>query len=207
MELGANIIELKEDLLSETNLDDFMRKKSTTLPADTLFVPEGGRCQQAKYGIIQLANEILDYCQDNQITKPLIMLPSGTGTTALFLQSCFQELQLPFEVLTCACVAGKEYLEKQFFELSSEKSDWPTILPTRKKYHFGKLYPEFFKLWQQLKIETQIEFDLLYDPLGWQSLLSYLDKIPTPEAVIYIHQGGLVGNESMLPRYQRKYSV
>ncbi|MGB1280427.1 MAG: 1-aminocyclopropane-1-carboxylate deaminase/D-cysteine desulfhydrase, partial [Vibrio cyclitrophicus] len=23
--------------------------------------------------------------------------------------------------------------------------------------------------------------------------------------IIYVHQGGILGNESMLPRYQRKY--
>ncbi len=132
------------------------------------------------------------------------MLPSGTGTTALFLQSSFRDLQLPYEVLTCACVGDNEYLKEQFSELSSDTSHWPTILPTGKKYHFSKLYPEFYQLWQQLKLETQIEFDLLYDPLGWKSLMSYLNTIPTPEVVIYIHQGGLIGNESMLPRYIRK---
>ncbi len=204
LKLGANITEVEREIGGDTNLNDFMQLKSSTLGADTLFVPEGGRCKYAKYGIEQLANEIINYCQDNHFSKPLIMLPSGTGTTALFLQSSFRDLQLPYEVLTCACVGDNEYLKEQFSELSSDTSHWPTILPTGKKYHFSKLYPEFYQLWQQLKLETQIEFDLLYDPLGWKSLMSYLNTIPTPEVVIYIHQGGLIGNESMLPRYIRK---
>jgi len=207
LELGANIIELEEKHEIISNLDDYMRKTFSNLTTNTLLIPEGGRCEQAKHGISQLANEIIEYCQDKDIIKPKIMLPSGTGTTALFLQSCFNESQLPFEVLTCACVGDKKYLQKQFLELSSNTNDWPTILTTKKKYHFSKLYSEFYQLWLQLKQQTHIEFDLLYDPLGWQSLLAYLEINSHSEAIIYIHQGGLVGNQSMLPRYQRKYST
>ncbi len=197
LKLGVNLIEI--DGLN-TNLDDYMRTFSRDLPSDNLFVPEGGRCQLAKHGIKQLADEILSFCRKQSLSAAKIMLPSGTGTTALFLQSF-----LPFEVLTCACVGGNDYLKTQFSELEPNSSLWPTILPAKKKYHFGKLYPEFYHQWQQLKEQTNIEFDLLYDPLGWITLLDYLIQKPTSAPIIYIHQGGLVGNESMLPRYQRKY--
>jgi 1-aminocyclopropane-1-carboxylate deaminase len=197
LRLGANIIEVKE---LTTNLDSLMRTKAQTLSDDSLFVPEGGRCALAKHGIAQLAKEIEDFCKQQKLIKPVIMLPSGTGTTALFLQ-----LLLPFKVITCSCVGSSDYLKKQFAELESNNSYWPEILPTKKKYHFGKLYPEFYSIWQQLKNETNIEFELLYDPLGWLTLLDYLEKNSIENDVIYIHQGGLVGNQSMLPRYQRKY--
>lgn len=209
--LGANIIDVSVEVEKlGTNLDDFMRAKAETLPADTFFVPEGGRCNLAKHGIGQLADEINGFCAKNNLTNPVIMLPSGTGTTALFLQSL-----LPFKVLTCACVGDDNYLKKQFAELSADQNDWPEILTAEKKYHFGKLYPELYQLWQDLKMQTEIEFDLLYDPLGWLTLLAYLKRNESnqnqskqsqvKEDIIYIHQGGLVGNESMLPRYQRKY--
>jgi len=198
LKLGANIIEVDK---LDTNLDTYMRKLAKNLPEESVFVPEGGRCQLAKQGIKQLAEEILFFCQQKALVNPKIMLPSGTGTTALFLQSF-----LPFEVLTCACVGGDEYLKTQFSELEENTSLWPTILPTQKKYHFGKLYAEFYQQWQQLYAETEIEFDLLYDPLGWITLLNYQKEQAQNSAIIYIHQGGIVGNESMLPRYLRKYS-
>ncbi len=95
------------------------------------------------------------------------MLPSGTGTTALFLQK-----NLPFEVFTVACVGGSEYLKKQFFHLEKEEKYHPKIIQMPKKYHFGKLYKEFYEIWKELKAETKIEFDLLYDPLGFLALFS-----------------------------------
>ncbi len=196
--LGANIIEVAE--LSD-NLESYVQNIASTFNQETLLVPEGGRCQQAKIGVEQLAQEIRGYCQTNKITQPLIMLPSGTGTTSLFLQAA-----LPYQVFTCACVGGDDYLRRQFTELEPNSTLWPTILLTKKKYHFGKLYPEFYQQWRQLNQQTGIEFDLLYDPLGWLSLLDHLKKQSSHPEVIYIHQGGLLGNKSMLPRYQRKFS-
>ncbi|MFT6987384.1 MAG: 1-aminocyclopropane-1-carboxylate deaminase [Psychromonas sp.] len=198
--LGTNIIEVDKSALTEgANLDSFMRSKAQQLAPDTLFIPEGGRSKNAKQGIAVLAAEIQLFCQQQSLQSPIIMLPSGTGTTALFLQSL-----LPYKVFTCACVGDKQYLTQQLSELESDLSAWPTILPSAKRYQFGKLYPEFYQIWLQLKQQTNIEFDLLYDPLGWLTLLAYLKKKRVDQPIIYIHQGGLIGNESMLPRYQRK---
>lgn len=195
--LGATIIEVAN---LATNLENYLLVNAHSFDEKTLFIPEGGRSTEAQFGINQLANELIDYCKDNKIANPIVMLPSGTGTTSVFLQQA-----LPFQVLTCACVGGDDYLKTQFKELQPNANKWPSILPTRKKYHFGKLYAEFFQIWQQLLSETDIEFDLLYDPLGWLTLLNHLNINPTQQAIIYVHQGGLVGNQSMLPRYQRKY--
>jgi len=210
--LGANIIEVNDDEIANhgNNLDDFMLNKAGHLTHEDLFIPEGGRSTLAQYGIEQLAQEIDEYCQQASIKQAYIMLPSGTGTTALFLQTWFNQQNSPHQVLTCACVGDGNYLQKQFAELNNNSKHWPTILATRKKYHFGKLYPEFYQMWKQLKDETTIEFDLLYDPLGWQVLLhfikSHAESHIVDRGIIYIHQGGLVGNQTMLPRYQRKYS-
>lgn len=202
LHLGANIIEAPH---LKSNLDDFMHEHACSIPSDTLFIPEGGRSELAQYGIAQLAKEISLFCQDNSFAQPIIMLPSGTGTTALYLQAWFNEQSLPYKVLTCSCVGDDKYLRKQFEILNTNKLNWPTILSPLKKYHFGKLYPELYQLWQQLFSETNIEFDLLYDPLGWQCLLEFMNKKPPNSEIIYIHQGGIIGNESMLPRYLRKY--
>ncbi len=217
--LGAKVIERTDLSLNHShtnnmkvvdqNLDTFMNQMAKQLPENTLFIPEGGRSAHAQAGIAILAKEIVDYCQSNnwfeQHEVVNIMLPSGTGTTALFLQTWFCEQAFPINVLTCACVGDTDYLTLQFNSLNSNKKQWPTILPTAKKYHFGKLYPEHYKRWKTLQNETNIEFELLYDPIGWESILIYLNDHTITSPIIYIHQGGIVGNQTMVPRYKRKY--
>lgn len=158
---------------------------------ETLIIEEGGRIKESEYGIKILADEIKEYVKKNNLK---IFLPSGTGTTAYFLAK-----HLDTEVLTVPCVGDEKYLKKQFEFLGGGKI--PTILKPRKKYHFGKLYKNLFELWNELK-NAGIEFDLLYDPIGWDTVLYYgLNNI------LYIHQGGLKGNITMIKRYKRKYGL
>ena len=179
---GAKIIEtdLKGDELREFILS--LKSKNT------LIIEEGGRGIEAKYGIKILADEINEYIKKHNLK---VFLPSGTGTTAYFLAK-----YLETEVLTVPCVGDSEYLKKQFSYLGGGKM--PTILSPRKKYHFGKLYKNLFEIWKNLK-SLGIEFDLLYDPIGWDTI-EYYDL----KNILYIHQGGLKGNITMLKRYERK---
>ncbi|PUE66051.1 1-aminocyclopropane-1-carboxylate deaminase [Arcobacter caeni] len=178
----------------ESKLPDFFDK-------ETLFINEGGALAQAAYGIEILANEIKLWINQNNIKNIKIFLPSGTGTTALFLQKF-----LPFEVLTCACVGNEEYLIKQFESL--EKNYHPTIIKTDKKYYFGKLYKEFYEIHNELLNQTKIEFDFLYDSLGWICFENYVKQLKEENTTfLYIHQGGIIGNESMYDRYKHKYSL
>ena len=177
-------------------------KVGTQLPKnfenDTIFISEGGAVQEASYGIELLANEIKQWKKENSFENIKVFLPSGTGTTALFLQKYLDD-----EVLTCPCVGDVEYLKKQFLELEANTMLHPTILNPPKKFHFGKLYKENYQIWEELKEQTNIEFDLLYDPIGWQTLLQYENDKQMP--ILYIHQGGLKGNETMKLRYERKF--
>ncbi|TNF43914.1 MAG: 1-aminocyclopropane-1-carboxylate deaminase/D-cysteine desulfhydrase [Epsilonproteobacteria bacterium] len=164
-----------------------------------LFIEEGGRQREAEFGIELLAEEIKSWQLENDIKELNIFLPSGTGTTALFLQK-----HLPLNcVYTTPCVGDEDYLKKQFLALEEDESHHPEILVLEKKHHFGKLYKENYKIWLKLQKQTGVEFDLLYDPLGWRVLLAHSELFSQP--TLYIHQGGVLGNESMLPRYQRKY--
>lgn len=190
---GANIIEKDVE-----NIHEFI--KDNCIDEETLFIEEGGRVQEASFGIEILANEILSWAKEQNIRDLKVMLPSGTGTTALFLQKF-----LPFEVLTCACVGGDEYLKRQFFYLEKDEKFHPTILKAKKKYHFGKLYREFYEIWDELYKQTNIEFDLLYDPLGFLTLMEYSYYLS--DNIIYIHQGGILGNISMKERYNRKLNL
>ena len=183
---GMNII--------ESEVPDFFDK-------ETLFINEGGALVQASHGIEVLANEIKLWINQNNIKDIKVFLPSGTGTTALFLQK-----YLPFEVLTCPCVGNEEYLKKQFEIL--EKKNHPLILKTDKKYHFGKLYKEFYEIHNNLLTQTNIEFDLLYDSLGWICFENYVKQLKEANTTfLYIHQGGIIGNESMYDRYKHKYPL
>ena len=166
---------------------------------EELFISEGGAIKEASFGIEILANEIKTWAEENQIKNLKVFLPSGTGTTALYLQKF-----LPFEVLTCSCVGDDEYLQKQFLEL--EKTNFPTIIKKDKKYHFGKLYKEFYEIHKELLNQTNIEFDLLYDSLGWICLDKYVQNLQNRDfEILYIHQGGLLGNISMKERYSFKF--
>lgn len=185
-------------------LENGMNIKEQSLPLsfkeEELFIKEGGALIEASFGIKILAEEIKLWAKQKEIKNLKIFLPSGTGTTALYLQK-----YIDFEVLTCACVGDEDYLKKQFNML--EKENHPKILQRPKKYHFGKLYKEFYDIHNELLKQTNIEFDLLYDSLGWICLNNYLKEIKNIDfSILYIHQGGVLGNISMKERYRYKYT-
>ena len=169
-----------------------------------LFIPEGGRCSYAEYGVNVLAQEIVQFAQANDLVDLTVFLPSGTGTTALFLNQYFIRQQTAIRVVTCAVVGGDDYLRLQFSMLNPNTLEHPQIVNVGKKYHFGKLYPEFYAMWQRV-CASGIQFELLYDPLGFIVLEDYLQRSELGH-VMYLHQGGILGNETMLPRYQRKFA-
>jgi 1-aminocyclopropane-1-carboxylate deaminase/D-cysteine desulfhydrase-like pyridoxal-dependent ACC family enzyme len=153
---------------------------------DTFLIHQGGAIKEAKEGLEVLAQEIL---HSNTEVKSLAT-PSGTGTTALFLA-----LALPaFKVYTTPCVGDVEYLKQQMSALCEIPKNL-IILEPKKKYHFAKPYKEFLQIQKKL-LTTGIEFDLLYAPSMWEALLEQ-----TSETILYIHSGGVSGNQSMLKRY------
>ena len=163
-----------------------------------LYIEEGGREAYAEYGLKILASEIKTWKSEQGFDDINIFLPAGTGTTALYLQKNFKD-----QVYTVPCVGDENYLREQFKVLEENEAFYPTIIRPSKKRHFGKLYRESYNIWLKLQANMGIEFDLLYDPHGWLTLLENPQIFDKP--VLYIHQGGLIGNESMLARYKRKY--
>ncbi len=198
IDLGAKVISVKEtgtELHPQEYIEQVRQPDS-----QCIVLPEGGRSQLSEYGVKQLAMEILSWTRFENKHDFVVALPAGTGSTALYLHKHLKLHNIP--VLTCACVGGSDYLTQQFNELG--ETDHPQILPLKTKHHFGKLYQQDYQTWLDLQEQTDIEFDLLYDPLMWQCLEQWQEDNPT-KTIIYIHQGGILGNESMLPRYQRKY--
>ncbi|HDZ4936915.1 1-aminocyclopropane-1-carboxylate deaminase/D-cysteine desulfhydrase [Campylobacter jejuni] len=165
---------------------------------DDIFIEQGIANLEAEYGYIELAQEI--QMQSERLKLDFdIFLPSGTGTSAAFLAK-----HSKFKVFTCTCVGDIKYLKKQIltlvpnYDFSNLK-----ILTSDKKYHFAKPYKEFYELYMDLKLKCNIEFDLLYDILGLSMVLKQEWKKP----LLYIHQGGILGNSTMLERYNFKKLV
>jgi len=184
LSLGMEHREIEESLYKE-----YISSLALTLDEKSFLLHQGGADRSAREGLKVLAKEIEE--QMPQIDS--LATPSGTGTTALFLA-----LALPSHTIyTTPCVGDVAYLKEQMSAIASIPSNL-VILEPKKKYHFAKLYPEFLEIYEKLQKEG-IEFDLLYAPAMWIALLEQ-----TREDVLYIHSGGVTGNESMLKRYERK---
>ncbi|MDO8454567.1 MAG: 1-aminocyclopropane-1-carboxylate deaminase, partial [Sulfurimonas sp.] len=102
------------------------------------------------------------------------------------------------KIYTTPCVGDMAYLKEQMSALHAIPKNL-IILESAKKYHFAKLYPEFLEIYKKT-LRSGIEFDLLYAPNLWKVLLEQ-----TNEEILYIHSGGVSGNESMLKRYKKKF--
>lgn len=201
IEMGAEIIDLSK-------VEDRNDRHPAQYIEDTysqedgcMIIPEGGRSPLAEEGVKQLAEEIINWKMMERMEDLTVALPSGTGTTALYLQKHLH--QYGIQVLTCACVGDEEYLKEQFNELDADAPK-PTILGTEMKHHFGRLEQENYSTWQELEEQTHVEFELLYDPFMWRCLKAWMPE-NKEKNLLYIHQGGTMGNETMLPRYQRLF--
>ncbi|WP_133407304.1 1-aminocyclopropane-1-carboxylate deaminase/D-cysteine desulfhydrase [Parashewanella tropica] len=202
LEKGAQIIEFPSDLKLSADEKQLWLEQECEAETSMLLVPEGGRCEFARFGVHILAQEIEVWCAANKIESATIFLPSGTGTTAFYLNEYFDQCTASIQVVTCPVVGDAAYLQKQFQMLATEDSAFPLIVSPDKKYHFGKLYSECYEMWQMAS-SSGIEFELLYDPVGLITLQQHISSFDS-EAIIYLHQGGIKGNETMLKRYKRK---
>ena len=182
--LGMKHIEIENGLYR-----DYIASLNLTIDEKSFIIDQGGAVKEAKIGLEVLASEIR---AQNPNVKA-VATPSGTGTTALFLALALPE----YKVYTTPCVGDVRYLKEQMSALAKIPNNLH-ILEPQKKYHFAKPYKEFIEIYKRL-LDEGVEFDLLYAPSLWKCLLEQ-----TQEEVLYIHSGGVSGNESMLKRYEQK---
>ena len=209
---GMQLMEVEEDFnLFSNNLlalftqsPDKNEEASLTIKplvkANQLLITQGGAQQEAEFGIKILAHEIETWANENNLPELAIFIASGTGTTAYYLQ---KNLSPQFKVYTTNCVGSAEYLLKQFFNLQTDNST--TLLPhilENSKFRFATPYQELYQTISSINEASQIEFDLVYDPVGWYILLSNISRISAP--ILYLHCGGTLGNQTMLNRYRYK---
>nr|WP_314787928.1 1-aminocyclopropane-1-carboxylate deaminase [uncultured Campylobacter sp.] len=185
-----------------SNLKKIADQTSSNLPAvqdyfigDSLFINEGVWQPQAETGFISQARQIERWADAEGKTVD-IFLPSGTGTSAAFLAK-----HVKFDVFTCPCVGDADYLKSEIEALTPNSK--VRILPPPKKYHFGDLKLELYQIWREVCEQTGIEFELIYDPVGFLTMMANLGAFKNE--ILYIHQGGTLGNISQKLRYERKF--
>ena len=185
-----------------SNLKKSAKPPSLNLPAaqdcfigDSLFINEGVWQPQAEAGFISQARQIECWADAEGKTVD-IFLPSGTGTSAAFLAK-----HVKFDVYTCPCVGDADYLKSEIEALTPNSK--VRILQPPKKYHFGDLKPELYQIWREVCEQTGIEFELIYDPVGFLTMSANTGAFKNE--ILYIHQGGALGNISQKLRYERKF--
>lgn len=183
---GMQLIELDKEY------NQFTSSLCTT--SNQLLICQGALQIEAEYGIKQLAKEINKWAVLNHLESINIFLPSGTGTTAFFLQKYLDKHQ----VITTNCVGSRDYLIEQMSSINYDNSKLPVVIDN-KQYRFATPYEELLTTIREINKVSQIEFDLIYDPVGWKILLENLETIKG--SILYLHCGGLTGNYSMQQRY------
>jgi 1-aminocyclopropane-1-carboxylate deaminase/D-cysteine desulfhydrase-like pyridoxal-dependent ACC family enzyme len=189
--LGMQLIEV-----ANSDYQEAIDTLSHTYP-HYIIVKQGGATPFAKRGVEILADEIDQFMQEKKIKELALFLPSGTGTTALYLQNA-----LPHStVYTTACVGKSDYLQTQWDTLDTEAKK-PKILKTIKTYHFAKPYKAFYDFYDLLQ-KQGVEIDLIYAPKMLQAIQENLEKIPEKNKMI-LHTGGVLGNSTQIARYTYK---
>ena len=176
------------------HINDTGQPESAEVTADTFLIPQGIAMPEAELGIEKLAEEIKAFCAEQALQDIAIVQPSGTGTTALYLQQ-----HLPYTVYTVPCIGDAETLTQLFKKLLPDAKRYPVIIDSKKPYHFGQPHVELLDIHQAIADASGIEFELMYDAKAWLVMKDWACDLP----ILYIHNGGVSGNSSMLARYRR----
>ncbi|CEM33219.1 unnamed protein product [Vitrella brassicaformis CCMP3155] len=139
---------------------------------DVLFIPQGGACGSAEEGVALLAEELLT--QLPSLLPPAaaatIVLPGGTGSTALFLARHMQRRK-DVEVVVVPVVGDWAYMARQMSRLdhlTGGHGVFPSIaVPSTPPSVFGEPTQGNFQLWRELVSSTGIDFDLMYSVPMW----------------------------------------
>jgi 1-aminocyclopropane-1-carboxylate deaminase/D-cysteine desulfhydrase-like pyridoxal-dependent ACC family enzyme len=178
------------------NLNELATTLKPQLTEHDLLIEQGSYQVEAELGIASLAAELRVFARLNNFAQMAIFIASGTGTSAFYLQRNLPE----FKVYTTNCIGSSQWLSQQFAQLSelSPSPCLPIILPNN-TYRFATPHLELLTTINSIEQLSGIEFDRVYDPVGWQILLANLAAFSEP--LVYIHCGGTMGNVTMDKRY------
>ena len=186
-----------------SNVKELFKRRALSnnyLKDGILYLREGVAQPQAEKGYIQLAQDLMHHQELQHYERVNVFLPSGTGTSALYLT---KNLDKRFKVFTTNCVGDESFLVAQFKELEQNVLFYPTILQTTRKYHYGKLYREMYEIINRVESECGIKFEYLYDAKGLLSIVENVHLFEDNAPLIYVHSGGEIGSKSMAERYKQ----
>jgi len=199
---------------------------------DILWIPQGAACGVAYQGVYQLAKEISYFWMQEQKRMkrhlPLtVIIPSGTGTVALFLHQALKQQQqqevelekissvVPFglDIQVCAipCVGDTSYLIRQMIGLDIAtgglglEQNLPHVWEVDSSQRFGEPTQEILQTFQEMK-QYGLFLDLLYGAPTWNLMLrqGQFQHLFPKRQIMYVHCGGLEGISTQLTRYKHK---
>ena len=199
--LGVELLPLAADDYRLAAADDAFRSE---LLADYIgsddfrWVPQGGACGDAEAGVAMLADELADDLRG--LGRARVVIPGGTGTTALYVTRRLAEIAPDIEVCAVACATSAETLERQMVTLGGDDGPLPAILePDRDHDHrFGRPCARDLAVWRECA-HAGLHVDLVYAPHAIDTMLRRPDDgAPT----CYVHCGGVEGVATQLTRYR-----
>ncbi|GMF16226.1 unnamed protein product [Phytophthora lilii] len=181
-ELGMRHVQLHPDayheLVRTRDFAEFLDGDLRPPPGTrSLYVPQGAAFPEAQDGVRLLAEEINEYVQIEWPDKRFsVVLPCGTGTTALYLA---QHLHHDIKLYAVPCVGDSAYLHQQFQQLIDEDpvlqpqtALLPRVITPKRKSRFGRLWWPLFDMYHEVLQETKVDFDLVYGAFAWHTLFS-----------------------------------
>lgn len=187
---GAKFYEIETQIFRNSELRDKLIKRKFS-GENVHFIDFGGAENETLEGMKNLVETV-------NFSKELkVILPSGTGASAYFLQKALLEIGIENEVHTVACVGNSDYLQKQFSHYKGlVPLKLPKIIENDFKRPFGKLSREIYDFYFEFLVETGIELDLLYGSYT----LFHVFKNTDFDDFYYVHTGGVIGNESLIKK-------
>ncbi|MDH4199168.1 MAG: 1-aminocyclopropane-1-carboxylate deaminase [Spirochaetia bacterium] len=195
LENGMHLCEL-----DHAEYDDFCRKNNkTSFLNRTITIPMGGQCLEAEEGMNLLAEELQSQTREMNISSFDIFVSSGTGTTALYLAR-----NLPgVRVFTVPCVGSRKYLMEQMQSLHGIPDNLHILEPPL-KIKFAQPHRDLLEVYLGLQ-KNGLEIDLIYDAAAWLCIKQNLPVFQNKN-LLFVHSGGIHGNESQLKRYRQLYA-
>uniref|UniRef100_A0A7S3A3Y5 Tryptophan synthase beta chain-like PALP domain-containing protein n=1 Tax=Rhodosorus marinus TaxID=101924 RepID=A0A7S3A3Y5_9RHOD len=171
------------------------------------FVPLGAAYQLAEEGVKVLARELIEQLKTCERANVRIVVASGTGTLALFLERYLRLNATNISVVAAPVVGDAAYLVQQMQDLDKRSGDVgiiPAVLDPMEKKPFAKPRKELLEIWKELSAQG-LNVDLIYGARVWEILLEQPEAFIGNKDItcVYYHCGGLDGDSSQLSRYKR----
>ena len=211
--LGMHLIEHATAAEYEQAVNDAASSSSQ----GSTFVPQGAAWPGAELGVKALAHEIMAWWDTQQQSDMLsIVVPAGTGTTALFLARHISIAAAPprgIDVFAVPCVGDDDALMQQMRTLDAASGGYgiyPQVLspPHALRVPFATPSAAIIESWRDAAATHGQLLDLVYGSIAWGTLEANKWS-PSPRSssssstTLYVNFGGHEGLGTSLSRYAR----